>query len=720
MQRVSAELKGYTQGIGLRPEIFRLAQQHKLTGFVKNIRSGVLFELQGESTSIHLMMESFSEWYIQRMSLKPEFQLKSISLLSESEFVILNSEFTTDSFLQNIPADRKICKKCSDEVFTDQSIRENFFFNSCTECGPRYSLFQGFPLDRSFSSWKDFPLCSRCEEEYKSITNRRLHAQNISCEKCGPQIKYEETGCITARGMPALDKLVIHLKNGGIAGVKSTGGVHFVCSAKNEHAVYLLREIKERYKKPFAVMYESIFEAQKHLVLSSFEKEMLLSHAAPVVVIPGNDPDLSDSVSQGIRFTGCMMPYNAIYAMILARIKIPLIVTSANLSDDPLQGDPRLIQDLIVQYSLPVLNHNLEIPNPIDDSVVRFAKDHSIRIRNGRGTAPEYFHIPHRGKGSVFCTGADMKNTFSLCRNERVILSPHTGNIQSEKSLQRYKKILENLMLYNDFQFEKVICDMHPDYKTSLYAESLGLPVMRVQHHHAHCMSLMAEHGMNRDAELLCASFDGTGFGTDGNIWGGEILLSSYKGFKRIAHLKYFKLTGSENTIREGYRTAMSLLFEMYGDRAEKYLPFRPEEISKNRHLTVENFYSLWKADEGVLTSSAGRLFDAAAAILGLLYVSDYEGQAGLIMESVCRLGKMNPYPFRISDGIIDWSETVEALLAEKDPVQGAACFIDTIADMAVRSAEPYGQIGITGGVFQNAFLVGRIKELAEKKKMQL
>ena len=732
MQRLSIQLKGHSQGMGLRPEVYRLAKRYKLTGWVKNVLSGVIIEVQGEEKQINQMIHSFSDWYSGKTEKFPLLELHEIPSLESSEFKILPSEPSRHSYEQDIPPDMRICPRCSEEVFSSENTRSEYIFNSCTECGPRYSIFNGFPLDRAHTSWNSFPPCGSCGEEYAYPENIRFHAQNISCPDCGPklyflsphefkykELKNKEINNIS-KNNDALQKMSRHILNGGAAAVKSTSGIHLICSAENNDAVLLLRKIKGRYKKPFAVMYGSVSEIEKRVSsLTNLEKKMLLSKAAPIVILKGNDLAAGNSVSEGISFTGVFLPYNGIYLLLLRETGVPLVVTSANYSEDPVAGNIHELSEVIEKYSLPFLDHDLEILNPVDDSVVRFAEDIPLRLRNGRGSSPLYIQAKFYSSSKVFCAGADLKNTFALRHENRIVVSPHTGNISQGKSLSRYETVIRQFLEFYNFNIEKTVCDMHPDYCTSSFAEDLGVPVVRVQHHHAHCMALMAEHEFEPESSLFCAAFDGTGYGTDKNIWGGEFLLSTFSGFRRMSHLKYFKMPGGDSASREGYRTALFLLFEMYGERAEKFIPFHPEKISGNKYLGIENFYSLWKDDEAPYCSSAGRLFDAAASVLGILHRSEYEGHAGLLMESLYSHEKFDPYPFSDDKGIIDWSEMFEALLKEKKMERGASRFIDTLADMVVRSAEPHGMLGITGGVFQNAALVGRIKELAEKKKIK-
>ena len=711
-------ITGSVQGVGLRPEVYRLAVKHSLSGFVANDGGRAVIEVEGSSAGLNLFFKGLVDWFSGQELPFSVAEKLTVDERRGSGFVIHNSGSDSDYFGLDVTADRKLCPSCQLEFDDPDGRRYKYPLVACTDCGPRFSLLNELPIDRGNSSWSGFEMCVKCRTEYEDPEERRFHAQNISCTDCGPQFVFRKTRNTPYNGQTAYESFQAaadYILAGNVCAVKSTGGFHLVCLAGNDQAVQTVRRVKGRDKKPFAVMYPDMDTVRSAFPnIAPDESEILQSQAAPVVILPGIDRALAAGVYGSLSYTGCFLPYNGIYLLLTELVGKPLVVTSANESGRRIALSANELYDWLGSEAA-VLDHSLEIIRPMEDSVVRTASDTHVLLRSGRGYSPVSIYLPFETGKSRLCLGADFKNTIALARGSRIIVSPHNGEIGALGN-RDFGDYMESFRRLYRFEPEYAVCDMHPGYHTAAAAEEAGLPVIQVQHHHAHALALMAEHCMERDRNLFCAVFDGTGFGTDGHVWGGEFLAVRYDGFERAGHLKYFRNPGGDRFVREGWRAALSLLFDIHGERALTMNIQLPEQ---GTIVNAANYYKIWESAEE-MTSSAGRLFDAAASLLGILHVSSWEGEAGMLLESLYDRSVTDIYPFNDAAGEVDWSDIITGLASEKDARLGATRFINTMAEIVLRASLPYGELGISGGVFQNSALVKRIKELAHINKIRL
>jgi len=709
--RIRFECSGLSQGIGFRPKVFQFATECAIGGSVQNRSGSVRIEAEGSESDIVRFVErirsTFAVSIDQRIPIEP---------LGESEFRILCSIAGGEPFQIDLPLDLPICGRCRKELFDSDNRRHDYPFISCTDCGPRFAILESLPYDRNATTYRSFPICPSCEQEYSSANDRRLHAQSIACPDCGPRLHLKNSDGKTESDGAALEQAADWIANGEVVAIKSIGGYHLVANATDEDAVRRLRAIKRRNRKPFAVMFRDLAHLSECFPLDETTASLIDSREKPIVIVNGKTEALAASVAPGLDRIGVFVAYTGIYALLLERLRLPIVVTSANRSEEPIPTSETELADS--GAPLPVLDHPLEIRNGIDDSVFRVEENTVIPIRLGRSFAPRSFRLAHEHRKRILACGADLKNTFALAAGDRIILSPHTGDLESARSIERYQQNIERLLSLHAFSVEEIRCDLHPGYRSSRFARSLELPVHAIQHHFAHALALLVDCEIEAEQRLPVAVFDGTGYGEDETVWGGEFFRAGYGGFERLGHFEPFRLIGGDRAIKEGARSAASLLFDLYGEKALSM------NLSPLLHLqetsTVEQLYAAWSSGNGTPSSSVGRLFDAAASILGLLQISDYEGEAGLLLERHYDPAITDHYPFQIENGIVLREEFFDALSNENNPTIGASRFINTIAAIAVAFFEPHGEIGITGGVFQNASLVRRIEELCRQKKMKL
>jgi hydrogenase maturation protein HypF len=717
IKRVAIRLTGRVQGIGLRPTVLRLAGSAGLGGSVQNRSEGVLIEVEGSADSIDRFLKGLSEEF------PGYFEMAAVEVAPRDErsFQIVASEKGGDPFDTDLPVDLALCGRCEEELLDPDNRRHLYPFISCARCGPRFAVLNALPYDREQTQYGPFAMCPECRSEYGAFDDRRLHAETTSCPGCGPQYVLLDNGSVAQYGKEAIRTAAGLLRSGEVVAIKSTGGFHLVCDATDELATSALRAIKRREKRPFAVMFRDLSGVRALFDIDLNAEQWLVSPARPVVILHGSAVRLAKGVSPDTDRTGVMLAHTGVYRLLFEEIDRPLVVTSANISDDPVvesYGELGRVSDQI-RYAL---DHDLSIRTGIDDSVVRLENGLSIPIRLGRGLSPLPLRIPFSRRRRILACGADLKNTFAISYRERIIVSPHTGDNGSANSFERYQKNINNILKIYKLSPDEVVCDLHSGYRSSAFARSLNLPLRTVQHHHAHALSLMVDNDLGPDRRVPIAVFDGTGYGADGTLWGGEFLLAGYDGFERIGHLQTMLLIGGDRAVREGARTAASILFTMYGAKALEM------ETPPIRHLMRgeggEGKISMLRAAHlsgtGILSSSVGRLFDAAASMLDLLHVSDYEGEAGMVLEKYYNPKIVERYPFTIENGIVSYTEMCDAMLREQDPVRGASRFINTIASMLIAIFESHGELGLTGGVFQNASLVARTAALAKEKKLRL
>lgn len=687
-QRLRLVLHGAVQGVGFRPFVFRLATEMGLAGWVLNSSSGLVIEVEGEPSQL----ERF------RQRLEAERPPASVILARElswlppkayQDFRILPSDEAAEKTAAVLP-DLATCTQCLAEMLDPANRRYLYPFTNCTRCGPRYTIILDIPYDRPRTTMRAFALCEDCRREYTDPADRRFHAQPNACPRCGPRL--DATIAEAARQLAA----------GRVVALKGIGGFQLLVDARNEEAVQRLRQRKRREEKPFALMMPSLEMVRRYCLVSEAEAELLLSPAAPIVLLrPSGAPGIAPSVARSSPYLGVMLPYSPLHHLLMREFPHPIVATSGNLSDEPIAIDNHEARTRLADVADFFLTHDRPIARPCDDSVARVVRGRPALLRRARGYAPLPVRLD-RDLPPVLAVGGHLKNTVAIALGRQVILSQHVGDLDTLEARRAFERAISDLCRLYRFEPRLVACDLHPDYASTRWAHLSGLPVIPVQHHMAHAAACAAENEVREP--YLGVAWDGTGYGLDGTVWGGEFFLVERARFQRIAHLRPFRLPGGEAAIREGWRAAAALRYETFGPDAVTEAPLR--------RMLERGFNSPW-------TTSVGRLFDAVAAMAGVARENRFEGQAAMLLErSIGSLHSDEAYP--LPDG--DWRPLIEAVhsdLALGAPAAAIALrFHNALANWIVEVARRTGvrDVCLSGGVFQNGYLVERAAALLEAR----
>lgn len=709
--RLRLDIAGVVQGVGFRPAVARIAARHGLSGCVYNDAGSVHCELEGAPEAIEAAMLAISTDH-PPMARIDSMRATSLPVTGDSGFRIVGSQ-CADQGRTLVPPDIAVCDDCLRELRDPADRRYGHPFITCTNCGPRYTVITDLPYDRPATTMAAFPMCVRCAAEYSDPLDRRFHAQTIACPECGPRLEWRGHG--PTRG--PLAAAVTALNDGLIVAVKGIGGFHLACRADNAAAVAQLRYRKGRPAKPFAVMVADVAAAQTICDIDGEAANLLRSPAAPIVLLPARH-DLA-GVAPGLSEIGVMLAYSPLHHLLFDRLgPVPLVMTSANSG-----GSPIVFRDADLSWidglADAVLTHDRPIHVPCEDSVLTLDDDGSVvPIRRSRGYAP----LPAPAVATsapILATGGDLKTTFCLMSADgHAHMSSHLGDMADPRTQACFESTLDHLAFMTDCRPERVVCDLHPGYATTNWAHRQGCSVTRVQHHHAHAVSLLAEHG-RLDTPMLAVAFDGTGYGTDGTIWGGELLMvSEPASFARVGHLKPFALPGGDGALRWPGRIALDLLYRAGIDWAPG-IPAVDGLSEQARHVLAQQ---IPRGIGCVTTSSMGRLFDAVASLLGVCQEVTYEGQAAVELEHLARGGRAVELELTVTAGILDPGpmvcELVRGLRRGVSRADLAAGFHAAVtratADAVCRAAAGIETIGLTGGVFVNRLLRdGLRKELA-------
>jgi hydrogenase maturation protein HypF len=704
--RIKLEIIGAVQGVGFRPFVYRLAKELDLRGWIINTPEGVKIEVEGENLDVflkRLQEEKPPLAYIYSISFEyaeevgyADFEIKESNLEGKREVFILPDVGT--------------CDECLKEVFDPKDRRYMYPFTNCTHCGPRFTIIEKLPYDRPNTTMKVFKMCQECEREYNDPTNRRFHAQPNACPKCGPRVfLYNKEGNLLGESKEAINLAIQAVKEGKIVAVKGIGGFHLICDATNEKAVNTLRMRKRRQEKPFAVMFKSLQQLKEYACPTDLEEALLSSPQKPIVLIEKVQDSLPETIAPGLKRIGAFLPYSPLHYIILSKLDVPVVATSGNYSEEPIVKDNEEALNKLSEIADLILVHNREIKRRCDDSVVKVVGGIPLPIRRSRGYAPLPVKLPYKLKNKVLATGGMLKNTFAIAWNDKVFISQHVGDVENYQTLKSFEEMVFDLLNLYQFEPEIVVCDMHPRYETTKWAEFFSeernIPLLKVQHHYAHILSCMAENGI--EDEVLGIAWDGTGYGEDGTLWGGEFLVCHYKNYKRAYHFKPFRLIGGEKAVKEPRRVALSLLLELFGEKALDFnLPFDRKEL--------EMLFNAWsKGINSPFSSSVGRLFDAVCSLLGIRHINNYEGQSAMVLEDLYNPTIKDHYSYSIEGQIIDWRTTILEILQDKEREKVPSRFINTLAKIALDIARRVGieKVCLSGGVMQNDALVSKIKE---------
>lgn len=714
MKRLFITVEGIVQGVGFRPYVYNLAYKYDLKGWVNNNSEGVYIDIEGNDDSIDKFIDNLRK-NPPPLSMVENIKMEEMSLLNYSSFEIKKSEVKEEK-ITLISPDMATCKECSHDIHDPNNRRYGYPFTNCTNCGPRFTIIKSIPYDRDKTTMKKFEMCDNCYDEYTDPTNRRFHAQPNACSDCGPHVwvtdKHGDE--IDTKGVNPIEWTRNMLNSGKIFAIKGLGGFHLVCDAKNDSAVELLRKRKLRPFKPFAVMAKDMDTIKKYCLVNEIEEKLLLGIRKPIVLLQRKENyNLPNSVVPNQNTLGVMLPYTPLHELLFSIETDLLVMTSANVYGLPLEYENNsavLKLSPIVDY---FLMHNRDIYIPIDDSVVKVTAGEERMIRRARGYVPTPIKMP--GIKNILACGPNMKNTFCIQKEGFLFISQHNGDLENIETIEHYKRNIEHFKNIFSFTPDYLACDMHPQYASTIYAQNYNLPTIYVQHHHAHIVSCMVENNIKN--KVIGVSYDGTGYGTDGKIWGGELLICDYKNFKRLAHLSYIKMPGGEKSITEPYRLGISYIYESYKDNVTKM-----NNIIKKIYPELElDFIPIIEKNINCPeTSSMGRFFDAVSSICGIRNKITYEGQASIELENSIVKGIIECYNYEIikSDGIyeIQTARIIKELIGDKlnnTPTGIMACkFHNTIINFTVelckllRYDTSIEDIALSGGVFQNSYLL--------------
>jgi hydrogenase maturation protein HypF len=713
IKRLSLTIQGIVQGVGFRPFIYRLAKELNLTGWVNNSAQGVFLEIEGNETDLNSFLQRLETEKPPLSSIKKLTQtwLKPIG---DQDFIIRPSISGQKTAL--VLPDLATCADCLAEIFDPQNRRYCYPFTNCTNCGPRYTIIEALPYDRINTTMHSFSLCPRCQSEYENPLDRRFHAQPNACPQCGPHLElWDNKGKILSQNFASILATAAAIKEGNILAIKGLGGFHLVGNARNQIVIKKLRKRKNRPDKPFALMYPNLSLIQQDCYVSKLEIELLKSPEAPIVLLRRKKLNQDCLIAPGNPYLGIMLPSNPIYHLLMSELGFPIIATSGNIADEPICIDQAEALQRLSEIADLFLVHNRPIIRPVDDSIVREIMGKMMIIRRARGYAP--LPIDLETKAKVLAVGGQFKNTIAIADHQHIFISQHIGDLTTAQAFDAFQKVIHSFKKLYEFEPEIIACDAHPDYLSSQYAHQIGKPVT-VQHHYAHILACMAEHNL-LEKQVLGVAWDGTGYGLDGTIWGGEFLLVKPESFlTRVAYFQPFPLPGGNQAIKEPRRAAIGLLYHLLGaDLFGKYqTQFRDlfQSFSESEILILSKI--LAKQVNSPLTSSIGRLFDGVAAILGLSYRSSFEGQGAMSLEFLVS-ETTEFYQFSLLNAeqlpiIIDWKPMILAILDDlrQQTPSGiiAAKFHNTLVEiiLAIARKIQVKSLVLTGGCFQNKYLI--------------
>ncbi len=702
--RVRLLVRGAVQGVGFRPFVYRLARELELSGGIENTAQGVAIELEGSRPSVQIFQERFRAEKPAHAVIQ-SCEVSKMEPICEIAFTIRESTATGGKTALILP-DLAPCTDCLREISDPHDRRFRYPFTNCTNCGPRFSIIEALPYDRANTSMRRFTMCADCAREYGDPADRRFHAEPTACPRCGPQLEFwDSLGKPLARSDEALQRCAEAIRAGKIVALKGVGGFQLIVDARNHAAVLELRERKHREEKPFAVMFPTLGQVRAQCEVTALEERLLASPEAPIVLLQ-QLPNVAglEAVAPGNPNLGAMLPSSPLHHLLLGELDSPVVATSGNLSDEPICIEEREalvrlrgLADFFLAHDRPIVRH-------IDDSIVRVIHGDTTILRRARGYAPLPIVLDHVSP-VVLATGAHMKNTVALSVGRNVFVSQHLGDLATKQAHEAFFRSVTDLPRLYEAQPEVIAHDLHPDYLSTRHALQLPGRKVGVQHHLAHVASCMAEHALR--PPLLGVAWDGTGYGTDGTIWGGEFFLVEEKCCRRFAHLRTFRLPGGDAAVKEPRRSALGLLYEIFGtelwDRSELLHDFTSAELKTLRGM-------LGKQVNSPLTSSAGRLFDGVAALAGLRIRSTFEGQAAMELEFAVDPLTSEAYPFAIREEsplVLDWEPALRAILKESESGKIAARFHHMLVEMIVVVAQRAGQqqVALSGGCFQNRYL---------------
>ncbi len=728
-------IRGLVQGVGFRPFVYRLAMHMGLSGTVENGVDGVRITVRLNGT---VLLDDFLEqlrreappasriWEVEwwEEEDKAEAKAKAKAEAVEEGFRIVPSREDAAGITQVSP-DIAVCADCLADM-KHQPHRLDYPFINCTNCGPRFTIITDLPYDRERTTMREFEMCPQCRSEYEDIRDRRFHAQPVACKVCGPHYTLWQGEERTDDLQEVLAGTAGILLAGGIVAVKGMGGYFLACDAMCEEAVARLRRSKKREGKPFAVMFRDMETVRNFARVSAEEESELMSWRRPIVILEAGVRALAPSVSMGFPTVGAMLPYMPFHYLLFEKLDLPaLVLTSGNLTDEPIVINDEEAISKLGSVTDGVLTYNRRIHNRVDDSVVHFVRGRRRVLRRSRGFAPAPVQMPFP-VDNILATGAELVNTFCIGKEDQAIMSQHIGDLKNYETYAFFTESVERLTRLFRVEPSLVACDLHPDYLSTRFARETGLPLLEVQHHHAHVAAVMAEHDLT--GQVIGISFDGTGMGDDGHIWGGEFLVCDLAGYRRYSHLQYVPMPGGDKAVWQPWRMALAYLYKIYGERMQDiHLPV-VEQAAKDG--TLEPVITMIR--QGInspLTSSAGRLFDAVAALTGICRETTFHAEAPMRLEAAVTRGETGVYPWE-QEGGISMLPALRAIVEDigKGVAPGviATRFHNTLTEMICRVTEQIREetglekVILSGGTFQNRILLATTEERLEQSGFEV
>ncbi|MCA9734875.1 MAG: carbamoyltransferase HypF [Deferribacteres bacterium] len=724
LKRHLIQIDGIVQGVGFRPFVFRLAKSLKLTGSVLNSNKGVTIEVEGLQDNLtHFQNRLRQE--MPPLAQITDFNSNEIPLKNDERFIIMQSEYKGDSSVLISP-DMSLCEDCMREMLVPGNRRFHYPFLNCTNCGPRFTIISDTPYDRVNTSMIEFQMCEECDKEYHDPADRRFHAQPNACPKCGPQYQLFDREKRQVNTNDPVKHTKMLLRTGRIVALRGLGGYHLVVDAKNTAAIEELRERKRRAEKPFALMAANADIVEKHCQVSHRERLALQQQTRPIVLLQARySSKLPKAIAPKSKYYGFMLPYLPLHHLLMLDEFEVLVMTSANYSDEPIVTSNQQAFDYLAPLADYFLIHNREILQRCDDSIIAVSAGHQRILRRSRGYVPAPIILNNKIKAPILAVGAELKNTVALSNGNKVVLSQHIGDLDNPEAIQFFKNSITHMQKLLNIKPHYIACDMHPEYLSRKWAyEQPLMPKIEVQHHHAHLASVMAENDNTR--KTIGIILDGTGYGTDKTIWGGEVLIGDMKDVSRYAWFEPVPMPGGEAAIRDPWRMAISYLQHAFGSAMQKLtLPVLQKTKPNELNLLLQ---VLEKEVNSPKTSSCGRLFDAIASILDIRHSITYEAQAAIELEMSVRnnLQRTLAYPinYNLNHGALNFVPLIREIVNDKVqnvPVDNiAARFHVSLAEMliaiAIRARKDTGiaQVGLSGGVYQNftffQYLVERLR----------
>jgi hydrogenase maturation protein HypF len=721
-------ITGLVQGVGFRPFIFRIAAKHNLTGWVQNTNESVIIQVTGTEQNINYFLRSLREEAPQAAIIR-EISTLELDTIDFTDFIIKESNDISEEITEISP-DIAVCEECLQDM-DKPGNRLDYAFTNCTTCGPRFTIINDLPYDREKTTMQPFEMCTECRNEYNDVTNRRFHAQPVACNVCGPHYElFVHGNLISNNTSEIIETCSKCIENGGVVLIKGLGGMHLACNAFDTSAVEKLRNLKNREGKPFAIMFRDIESLKPFVEIDENEKKSILSWRRPVVLLKKKKNTgyqvLADSISSGLNLLGVMLPYMPFHYLLFRQLKTSAIVlTSGNFSSEPILTDNIEALRQFSNITDAVIVHNRDIYNRTDDSVVRFIADKERIFRRSRGYVPAPVRTSLDTDG-IIAFGAELTNCFCVGKSHNAYLSQHIGDLQGIETVQFYEETISRFIRLFRIRPSLLAVDMHPMYiSTRAEFAMTDLPVMQVQHHHAHVASCMAENLL--DEKVIGVALDGTGFGTDGNTWGSEFLICDLADFDRITHFEYIPLPGGDSATEEPWRTAVSYLYKVYGI---DFLNLKLDIIKKTDPEKIRMIVNMIdKKINCPLTSGAGRLFDCAASLLDLVQIATYQAEGPMRLESLTGSLCHDVYAFT-SGQTICFDETIRGIVSDilngVEKVTIATKFHNTIilaifdSVNAIRNKSGINKVVFSGGVFQNRYLSEGTMDLLLKNKFEV